>query len=79
MQTRSVFVINVLQYFRHVYNSHFVEAYPDVLTPNDIMQILSIGRNKVYELLNDGTLKSIRIGRKHRIPKKILIEFLENS
>ena len=56
-----------------------LDNYPDVLTPNDIMQILSIGRNKVYELLNDGTLKSIRIGRKHRIPKKILIEFLENS
>ena len=43
-----------------------LDNYPDVLTPNDIMQILSIGRNKVYELLNDGTLKSIRIGRKHR-------------
>ena len=56
-----------------------LENYPDVLTPNDVIKILNIGRNKMYELLNDGTIKSIRIGRKHRIPKKILIEYLENS
>lgn len=56
-----------------------LEKYPDVLTPDDVIEILNIGRNKVYEMLNNGTIKSIRIGRKHRIPKKILIEYLENS
>jgi len=49
------------------------------LIPDDVIEILNIGRNKVYEMLNNGTIKSIRIGRKHRIPKKILIEYLENS
>jgi len=56
-----------------------LEKYPDVLTSDDVIEILNIGRNKVYEMLNNGTIKSIRIGRKHRIPKKILIEYLENS
>ena len=56
-----------------------LEKYPDVLTPDDVIEILNIGRNKVYEMLNNGTIKSIRIGSKHRIPKKILIEYLENS
>lgn len=56
-----------------------LEKYPVVLTPDDVIEILNIGRNKVYEMLNNGTIKSIRIGRKHRIPKKILIEYLENS
>ena len=56
-----------------------LEKYPDVLTPDDVIEILNIGRNKVYEMLNNGTIKSIRIGRKHRIPQKILIEYLENS
>lgn len=56
-----------------------LENYPDVLTPDDVIKILQIGRNKVYELLHDGSIRSIRIGRKHRIPKKILIEFLDNS
>ena len=55
-----------------------LKNYPDVLTPDDVIKILNIGRNKVYELLKNGTIKSIRIGRKHRIPKKILIEYLEN-
>ena len=56
-----------------------LDNYPDVLTPEDVIKILNIGRNKGYELLNNGTIRSIRIGRKHRIPKKILIDFLENS
>ena len=56
-----------------------LEKYPDVLTPDHVIEILNIGRNKVYEMLNNGTIKSIRIGRKHRIPKKILIDYLENS
>ncbi|MBR3997524.1 MAG: helix-turn-helix domain-containing protein [Clostridia bacterium] len=43
-----------------------------------VIKILNIGRNKVYELLKNGTIKSIRIGCKHRIPKKILIKYLEN-
>ena len=28
-----------------------LENYPDVLTPNDVIKILNIGRNKMYELL----------------------------
>ena len=40
-----------------------LEKYPDVLTPDHVIEILNIGRNKVYEMLNNGTIKSIRIGR----------------
>ena len=36
-----------------------LEKYPDVLTPDDVIEILNIGRNKVYEMLNNGTIKSI--------------------
>ena len=53
--------------------------YGDVLTVEDIMKILKIGRNKAYSLLKDGKIKSIRIGTMHRIPKNSLIMFLENS
>ena len=42
---------------------------PDVLTPEECMRFLSIGRNSLYRLLQDGRLKSVRIGRKYRIPK----------
>ena len=48
------------------------EKYPDILTVRDIMSALDIGRNKAYELLKLNKIKSIKIGRNYRIPKKYL-------
>jgi len=53
-----------------------IKNYPDILTIHDIMSILRIGRGKVYELLKDGTIKSIRVGKKYIIPKKSVEQFL---
>lgn len=53
-----------------------LESYGDVLMPKDIQEILHIGRNSVYSYLANGTIKSIRIGGKYRIPKAYLIDFL---
>ena len=50
---------------------------PDVLTVQDIMRILRIGRNKAYELIQDGKIRSISVGGKFIIPKIRVIEFLE--
>ena len=46
--------------------------YNDVLSVSDVCEILLIGRNRVYELLNAGLLPGFRIGRSWRIPKKSL-------
>lgn len=56
-----------------------LDNYPDVLTVDDIIEILMIGRNKTYQLIKEGRIKTIRIGRKHRIAKKILIDYIESS
>lgn len=49
----------------------------DILTVNDVAEILYVGRNAVYELLNSGQLKGFRIGSKTwRIPKKYLDDFI---
>ena len=50
--------------------------YNDVLVPEDICKILHTGLNRVYEYLQDGTIRSIKIGRKYRIPKGYLIDYL---
>lgn len=55
------------------------EDYPDILTIDDLTKMLNIGRNKAYQLIKEGKIRTVRIGRKHRIVKKILIEYLENS
>ena len=50
--------------------------YKDVLTPEDVQKILHTGRNTVYCYLADGTIKSIKVGGKYRIPKLYLLEFI---
>ena len=57
--------------------------YDDVLTVSDVAEILYIGRNTVYELLNSGALEGFRIGKTWRIPKvnleKYIIEKCKSS
>lgn len=55
-----------------------LESYPDVLTPREVMEILGIGRNLLYELMQNGTIPAFRLGKKMwRILKKDLIEYVE--
>ena len=34
----------------------------------EVMEILSVGKNKVYTMLYEGTMPSKRIGKQYRIP-----------
>ena len=47
-----------------------------VLTPQDVMDVLGIGKNSAYELLNSGRLKGFRVGRNWRVPAEALEEFM---
>ena len=47
-----------------------------VLTPQDVMDVLGIGKNSAYELLNSGRLKGVRVGRNWRVPAEALEEFM---
>lgn len=53
-----------------------LNQYGDVLTIRELCQILMIGRNRAYELLQSGTVKGFRIGRIWKIPKTSVIAFL---
>lgn len=57
------------------YNTMF-RAYPDALTPEQLQEMLGIGRRKSYELLRDGTIFSVKLGRIYRIPKVAVIDYL---
>jgi excisionase family DNA binding protein len=48
-----------------------------LLTPEDAADLLSIGRSKLYELLGDGRLASVRIGASRRVPMSALHEFVD--
>ena len=49
---------------------------PLVLRVEDLMPVLDIGRNTAYELVRSGQIRSVRLGRKLRIPKQAVEEFL---
>ena len=55
------------------------DNYPDIVTPEDIQKMLRIGRNSVYDLLKQGKIKSLRVGKKYLIPKTIVINFLQTA
>ena len=53
-----------------------LENYPDILTPQDLRQILRIGRAATYKLLAAGVIPSFKIGRIYKIPKDGLAAYL---
>lgn len=51
----------------------------DVLTVDDVMELLEIKRETVHKWIKKGKLKAVRVGRQLRIPKKFYIEFMEKN
>ncbi|MDR5000427.1 helix-turn-helix domain-containing protein [Brevibacillus parabrevis] len=50
--------------------------YDDIVTVDDLMEMLGIGRNQAYSLLQSGQIKSIKVGRAYRIPKVCVRDFI---
>lgn len=57
-------------------NTEIFKNYPDVVTPHDLQIMLNIGRNAVYNILKEGLIKTIKVGKKYIIPKQNVIDFL---
>ena len=56
-----------------------LEQYEDFLTVDELCEILHIGKNMAYKLLDSGEIKAFRISRTWKIPKQAVIEFAEGS
>jgi len=48
-----------------------------LLTVDQARERLAVGRSVMYELMNDGSVRSILIGRSRRIPMDAIFEFIE--
>lgn len=57
------------------------DALPLVLTVPEVIDVLGIGRNTVYEIIRTGGLPSRRIGKRSpiRVLKRDLIRYLEGE
>ena len=52
------------------------KEYGDILLQEDLQKILNTVRNTDYKYLADGTIKSLKIGGKYRVPKLDLLKFI---
>lgn len=52
---------------------------PDVLTVPEAAKLLRIGKNQAYELVRNGRLGAIKLGKKIIVPKLSLIDFCRNE
>ena len=59
-----------------MYDDYFEK---ELLTVEEVMDILYLGKNTVYGLLRSGELKGIRFGRVWRIPKDSIREMIERK
>lgn len=56
-----------------------LENYEEIMTPDEVCEVLRIGKNALYDLLSTGRLKAYRNGRVWRIPKNAVVEYICNS
>lgn len=54
--------------------SYYLDDYPDILTSYEAMELLAVGKNKLYRLIASGQLKAFRVGREWRIKKCDLLK-----
>lgn len=50
--------------------------YPDVVSAEQLMEMLSISRATAYRLLSDKKIPAVKVGRQYRIPKNRIISYL---
>ena len=44
----------------------------DILTVQEVMELLYIGKNTAYRLLNEGQINAFRIGSTRKIPRETI-------
>lgn len=54
-----------------------LEHQDDFLTVDELCELLKIGHNAAYRLLNSGEIKALRNGRVWRIPKEGVIAYIK--
>ena len=56
-----------------------LDTYNDLITVDELCDILAIGKNTAYRLLNDKRIKAFRIGRTWKISRQAVTDFIYQS
>lgn len=60
-------------------HSNLFDAYPEIMTVQQVRQALKIGRPAVYHLVATNQIRCFKIGNAYKIPKTSLIEYIRRS
>lgn len=58
---------------------NILTSYPDILLFEELVEILNVGENTTYSLLQNKKIYSKKIGREYKIPKLCVIDYLLNT
>jgi excisionase family DNA binding protein len=50
-----------------------------LLTPEEAAEYLAVGRDAIYQQIDSGRLRSLKIGASRRIPRQALVDFVKAS
>ena len=59
--------------------SEIFKDYPDVVSVEQLMELLQIGQVLAYKLVKSGAIKSRKVGREYKIPKVNVIAYLNKE
>jgi len=61
-----------------VFEDNALEIENEYLTPAEVMELLFIGKNTFYKLVNSGELKAFRIGKLWRVKRESIEEYIRS-
>jgi excisionase family DNA binding protein len=59
--------------------SEIFKDYPDIVSVEQLMEMLQIGQVLAYKLVKSGEIKSRKVGREYKIPKVNVIAYLNKE
>lgn len=59
--------------------STLFEALPDIMSVQQVRQVLKVGRPAVYHLLSTNQIQCFKIGNAYKVPKVSLIDYIQRN
>lgn len=56
-----------------------LNEYSAILSVEDVMEILGIGKNAAYDLFRKGDIKCFRLKNRWKVPKQAVIDYINNQ
>ena len=56
-----------------------LNEYSAILSVEDVMEILGIGKNAAYDLFRNGDIKCFRLKNRWKVPKQAVIDYINNQ